>query len=94
MYKTVRWVLGLTALACSATALADAQLNLGSTERVTRLFAYPNNCNVICFRDWSLEQTVEHYLTMSVQRDGYTAATVRVSRDNNNLHADIQGCSR
>lgn len=91
MYKTVRWVLGLTALACSATALADAQLNLGSTERVTRLFAYPNNCNVICFRDWSLEQTVEHYLTMSVQRDGYTAATVRVSRDNNNLHADIQG---
>jgi hypothetical protein len=91
MYTTVRLALGLAALACSAAAQADAQLDLGNQERVTRLFAFPNNCNVICYRDWTLEQTVEHYLTQSLQRDGYPAARVRVSRDNDNLHAQIQG---
>jgi hypothetical protein len=84
---------GLTfaALALSATAHADVDLKLGSTERVTRLFAYPNNCNVICFRNWTLEQTVEHYLTQSVQRDGYSTAKVRVKTDNHQLYADISG---
>lgn len=37
-------------LACHAQA-ADVTVKLGSAERVTRLFAYPNNCNVICYRD-------------------------------------------
>ena len=83
--------LTLAALTLSAAAHADVDLKLGSTERVTRLFAYPNNCNVICFRHWTLEQTVEHYLTQSVQRDGYSAAKVRVKTDNNHLYADISG---
>ncbi|TPG76919.1 hypothetical protein [Pseudomonas arsenicoxydans] len=83
--------LAFAALTLSATAHADVDLKLGSTERVTRLFAYPNNCNVICFRPWTLEQTVEHYLTQSVQRDGYSAAKVRVKTDNHQLYADISG---
>ncbi|QAY84332.1 hypothetical protein [Pseudomonas arsenicoxydans] len=83
--------LTLAALTLSAAAHADVDLKLGSTERVTRLFAYPNNCNVICFRHWTLEQTVEHYLTQSVQRDGYSAAKVRVKTDNDHLYADISG---
>lgn len=91
MRKTVHLALGLAALGASAGALADTQVALGSQERVTRLFAYPNNCNVICYRDWTLEQTVEHYLTQSVQRDGYAAATVKVHRDNDKLYADIKG---
>ncbi|MBV6288624.1 hypothetical protein [Pseudomonas aegrilactucae] len=86
-----RFALGLIALAASSSVLADAHLALGSQERVTRLFAYPNNCGVICFRDWTLEQTVEHYLTQSVQRDGYADATVTVQRDNAQLYADIRG---
>lgn len=84
-------VLPLAALAMSATAHADIDVQLGSTERVTRLFAYPNNCNVICFRDWTLEQTVEHYLTQSVQRDGYGTAKVSVKRDNDKVSAHISG---
>ncbi|WP_434701207.1 hypothetical protein [Pseudomonas sp. D1-36] len=85
-------VLPLAALALSATAqAADIGVNLGSTERVTRLFAYPNNCNVICFRNWTLEQTVEHYLTQSVQRDGYDAAKVEVKSDNGTVYANISG---
>ncbi|MGE8189695.1 hypothetical protein [Pseudomonas sp. NPDC086278] len=83
--------LTLAALTLSAAAHADVDLKLGSTERVTRLFAYPNNCNVICFRPWTLEQTVEHYLTQSVQRDGYSTAKVRVKTDNGQLYADISG---
>ncbi|UXH39350.1 hypothetical protein [Pseudomonas promysalinigenes] len=77
------------ALAFSSLALADAQIDLGDTQRATRLFAYPNNCHVICYRDWTLEQTVEHYLTQSVRRDGYANANVQVSRDNNHLYANI-----
>lgn len=80
---------GLAALAFSGMALADAQIDLGDAKRVTRLFAYPNNCNVICYRDWTLEQTVEHYLTQSVRRDGYANAKVTVNRDNDKLHAQI-----
>jgi hypothetical protein len=83
--------LTLAALTLSAAAHANVDLKLGSTERVTRLFAYPNNCNVICFRNWTLEQTVEHYLTQSVQRDGYSTAKVRVKTDNDQLYADISG---
>ena len=83
--------LSLAALTLSAAAHADVDLNLGSTERVTRLFAYPNNCNVICYRNWTLEQTVEHYLTQSVQRDGYNTAKVVVKTDNKQLYATISG---
>jgi hypothetical protein len=86
MYKIT---VGLAALACSALAMADAQIDLGDTQRVTRLFAFPNNCHVICYRDWTLEQTVEHYLTQSVRRDGYANAKVEVSRTDDRLHAAI-----
>ena len=80
---------GLAALTFNGLAMADAQIDLGDAQRVTRLFAYPNNCHVICYRDWSLEKTVEHYLSQSVQRDGYANAKVQVTRDNDRLHAHI-----
>ncbi|WJK09013.1 hypothetical protein [Pseudomonas fluorescens] len=83
--------LTLAALTLSAAAHADVDLKLGSTERVTRLFTYPNNCSVICFRNWTLEQTVAHYLSQSVQRDGYTNAKVLVKNDNDQLYAEISG---
>ncbi|RKS18498.1 hypothetical protein BJ917_4186 [Pseudomonas sp. WPR_5_2] len=83
--------LALAALTLSATAHADVSLVLGSPERLTRLFSYPNNCNVICFRNWTLEQTVEHYLTQSVQRDGYSDAKVLVKTDNGQLFTKISG---
>ncbi|KHA73600.1 hypothetical protein NZ35_08920 [Pseudomonas chlororaphis] len=83
--------LTLAALTLSAAAHADVDLKLGSTERVTRLFAYPNNCSVICFRNWTLEQTVTHYLSQSLQRDGYADAKVLVKTDNGQLYAEITG---
>ncbi|MBD1590143.1 hypothetical protein [Pseudomonas typographi] len=90
MLKKSPVVAALT-LALAAGAQADAQLDLGNRERVTRLFAFPNNCSVICYRNWTLEQTVEHYLTQSVQRDGYAAAKVTVSANGDELQATISG---
>jgi hypothetical protein len=87
MHKTA--LPSLAALAFSGLAMADAHIDLGDTQRVTRLFAFPNNCHVICYRDWTLEQTVEHYLTQSVRRDGHASAQVRVSREHDRLHASI-----
>ena len=87
MHKTA--ATGLAALAFSGLAMADAHIDLGDAQRVTRLFAFPNNCHVICYRDWTLEQTVEHYLTQSVRRDGYANAQVNVSRDHDRLRATI-----
>jgi hypothetical protein len=90
MLKTAVWTATLAALTLSATAHADVQVKLGSRERVTHLFAYPNNCNVICYRNWTLEQTAEHYLNQSVLRDGYTGK-VTVKSDNDVLYAEISG---
>lgn len=46
---------------------------------------------MICYRDWTLEQTAEHYLGQSLQRDGYADATVKVSRDGDSLSASFSG---
>ena len=92
MSKTLTFTVITTSLLIFSFGIhahADAQVELGSPERVARLFAYPNNCNVICFRNWSLEQTVEHYLSQSARRDGYPAAKVKVSRDDHQLFAHI-----
>lgn len=66
-------------------------LDLGDSQRVSRLFAYPNNCSVICYRDWTLEQTVEHYLQQSLTRDGYPEARVQVTREGERIRAHFAG---
>lgn len=93
MKKNAAQRISLTALTISFSCIAhaDVDVSLGSKDRVTRLFAYPNNCNVVCFRDWTLEQTVEHYLNQSVLRDGYTGAKVSVINENGQLRAKISG---
>ncbi|WP_068829923.1 hypothetical protein [Pseudomonas sp. BMS12] len=78
----------LLAGGCQATG---TQVDLGSSERVARLFAFPNNCSVICYRDWTLEQTAEHYLKQSLTRDGYANAEVKVHRDGDRLKASFSG---
>ncbi|TFY95021.1 hypothetical protein DYL61_06255 [Pseudomonas nabeulensis] len=91
MFKPTRLSFALAALLTSAVVQADIEVPLGSTQRVTQLFAFPNNCNVICFRPWSLEQTVEHYLNQSLQRDGYSRAKVNVKHHDGQLSAFFTG---
>jgi hypothetical protein len=91
MFKPTRLSCTLAALLASAVVQADIEVPLGSTQRVTQLFAFPNNCNVICFRPWTLEQTVEHYLNQSLQRDGYSRAKVSVKTHDGQLSATFSG---
>nr|WP_298171902.1 hypothetical protein [uncultured Pseudomonas sp.] len=87
-----KWLVSaMGAFVIAANAQADVEVALGSPTRVSQLFAYPNNCSVICYRDWSLAQTVEHYLTQSVQRDGYETAEVKVRTDHDQVYASISG---
>ncbi len=91
MSKPTRLSFTLAALLASAAVQADTEVPLGSTQRVTQLFAYPNNCNVICFRPWTLEQTAEHYLNQSLQRDGYSRAKVSVKIHDGQVAATFSG---
>ncbi|MQA54985.1 hypothetical protein [Pseudomonas piscis] len=91
MLKLAGLTLALAAATLSSTVMADVEVDLGSPQRVTRLFAFPNNCNVICYRDWTLEQTVAHYLTQSVQRDGYANAKVSVKTTGDKVMASFSG---
>ena len=91
MFRSTRLSYTLVALMASAVVHADIEVPLGSTQRVTQLFAFPNNCNVICFRPWTLEQTAEHYLAQSLQRDGYSRAKVNVKRHDGQLSATFTG---
>ncbi|CRM24650.1 hypothetical protein ABFV51_25925 [Pseudomonas asgharzadehiana] len=91
MFKPTRLCLAVAALIGSAVVQADIDVPLGSTQRVTQLFAYPNNCNVICYRPWTLEQTAEHYLNQSVQRDGYSRAKVSVKVHDGQVKATFSG---
>jgi len=91
MFKLTRLSFTLAALTLSAVVQADVEVPLGTSQRVTQLFAYPNNCSVICFRPMTLEQTVEHYLNQSLQRDGYSRAKVSVKTDQGKVLATFSG---
>jgi hypothetical protein len=80
--------LSLTLL-LSPLAMADNLIvDLGTAERAARLFSYPNCLSNCPAPDSSLEQTVSHWLSQSVQRDGYTSA-VRIYRKDDRLYADL-----
>lgn len=46
---------------------------------------------MICFRPWTLEQTAEHYLNQSLQRDGYNRAKVSVKTRDGQVSATFTG---
>jgi len=75
MKRKVLLCLAIGTYSLSASAL---DVGLGSEERVTQLFSYPNNCGVICYNDQTLAETVQHYLSSSLERDGYRNQTVAV----------------
>lgn len=81
----------LAGCAGQPTGQQGERVDLGDSQRVSRLFAYPNNCSVICYRDWTLEQTVQHYLEQSLTRDGYAQASVKVLRNGERIQAYFEG---
>lgn len=69
----------------------DKVTDIGTTDRVERLFSFPNNCAVICYLPWSLEDTVAHYLRQSIQRDGYADASVDVRERDGRIEVAFDG---
>src|SRR5262245_60429773 len=74
----------------SQLAHADGTVDLGSVDRVTALFSYPN-CKLKCTP--TREKTVEHYFTQSLQRDGFADdSKVTVTKSaNGNIVATFVG---
>ena len=92
MHKQIGLLLVLASLLLGCAGHPSGErLDLGSTERVSRLFAYPNNCSVVCYRPWTLEQTVQHYLEQSLSRDGHASAKVHVERRDDRVYARFSG---
>jgi hypothetical protein len=44
-----------------------------SREEIRHLFSHPANCNEVCFVAKTLEETITHYVNLSLRRDGYNA---------------------
>lgn len=95
MYKRsgIALILASLLIGCAnqPSAPQGERIDLGDSQRVSRLFAYPNNCSVICYKDWTLEQTVKHYLDQSLERDGYAQAKVDVVRSGDRVYALYDG---
>ncbi|WP_035061569.1 hypothetical protein [Andreprevotia chitinilytica] len=83
-------VVGLVGCATQPPATTGSiTVPLGSTQRVTTLFSYPNCLDKCPTPPPTLEATVEHYFNLSVQRDGYLNAQVKVMSEGGQVYAAI-----
>ncbi|EGE55967.1 hypothetical protein RHECNPAF_780017 [Rhizobium etli CNPAF512] len=89
--KIAHCIAACLALFAGKAAAADIAVHLGDARRVADLYSFPNNCSNVCYRPWSLEQTVEHYLNDSLKRDGFTSTTAAVSLENGSYVAKLVG---
>ncbi len=67
------------------------RIPLGPIAQVRDLFSFPNNCHTVCFLKQTLEETVAHYLTASIQRDGFTDSSVQVVNQDGTVFASVSG---
>lgn len=90
-----RGLLLAAGIVLSSPVLADsAKVDMGSVDRVTHLFSYPNCSGTSCPSPQypqTLVQTVSHYLNQSLQRDGFTDSTVKVTQVKKEIYAIFTG---
>jgi hypothetical protein len=79
MNRNIFFCVVLLSMLPSKLAHADGAVDLGPVDRVTALFSYPN-CQSNCKATPTLEETVTHYFTQSLQRDGFADSTVSVTK--------------
>src|SRR5262249_8370850 len=65
-------------------------IDLGSAEEVTTLYSYPN-CAEVCAVYRTLPDTIKHYLSQSLKRDGFDATTVDVSESAGRISVRLTG---
>lgn len=66
-------------------------IDLGTVEETKILFSYPNNCHEVCFIAQSLEDTIKHYLSTSIRRDGFVSTDIEVQERDGHVFAKISG---
>ncbi len=77
----------LALVGLASCAVYGADIDLGSKERVTALFSYPNAGHA----DQTLEQTVALWITSSLKRDGFPNSPLEVFPDGDHYTARISG---
>ncbi|GLS04370.1 hypothetical protein GCM10007860_15170 [Chitiniphilus shinanonensis] len=68
-----------------------ATVPLGDTQRVTELFSYPNCLDQCPTPAPTLTDTVQHWLALSVKRDGYADGEVEVAQEEGQVVARLRG---
>ncbi|AYB31980.1 hypothetical protein [Chryseolinea soli] len=64
---------------------------IGTKENIVNLFSHPNNCSNVCYLPWTLEQTVKHYISQSIQRDGYNTTSLTITVSGNDVFLESDG---
>jgi phosphatidylserine/phosphatidylglycerophosphate/cardiolipin synthase-like enzyme len=72
----------------AAQATHEVRFDLGNLSNLTDLYSYPNSSNGM-----TLEQTIEHYLTQRLERDGITSASGVVDKDGSTYETILRGDS-
>jgi hypothetical protein len=91
MGRNIFFCVVLLSILSSQLAHADGTVDLGPVDRVTALFSYPD-CQSNCTTTTpTLEETVTHYFTQSLQRDGFADSTVSVTKSAGHVVARFVG---
>jgi hypothetical protein len=77
-------------LATSSFAQTPVTIDLGPTEDVATLYSYPN-CAEVCSVYRTLPETIKHYLSQSLKRDGFDATTLDVSESAGRISVRLTG---
>ena len=77
-------------LAPAALAETPVTIDLGSAGEVATLYSYPN-CAEVCPVYRTLPETIKHYLSQSLKRDGFNATTVDVSESGGRISVRLTG---
>ncbi|BFM15625.1 hypothetical protein R50073_18080 [Maricurvus nonylphenolicus] len=72
----------------AAQASHEVRFDLGNLTNLTDLYSYPNSSNGM-----TLEQTIEHYLTQRLERDGIANASAVVDKDGSTYETILRGDS-
>jgi len=76
--------------ATASFAQTPFTIDLGPVGEVATLYSYPN-CAEVCPAYRTLPQTIEHYLSHSLKRDGFDATTVDVSESAGRISVRLNG---
>jgi hypothetical protein len=76
--------------ATASFAQAPVTIDLGPIEEVTTLYSYPN-CAEVCPVYRTLPETIKHYLSQSLKRDGFDTTTVDVSESAGRIGVRLTG---